>query len=122
MAQTHVERAQEMVRELLTTGQDVLAHVRKEDLADVVRHLKGSEERVPRVNSIVHWATVLDCIEYGLESDPQKVRASAQLLLGKLEEERQETIVKHLKRVLEGRKGKLISPAGEKTKGADDEY
>ena len=76
MAQTQVERAQEMVRELLTTGQDVLAHVSKEDLADLVRHLKGS----------------------------------------------QETIIKHLKRVLEGRKGKLISPEEEKTKGADDEH
>ena len=53
-----------------------------------------------------HWATIIDIIEAGLESKPDKVRAYTELLLEKLEDDsEEEPFVRHTRRALAGEKG-----------------
>ena len=53
-------------------------------------------------NTIRHWATVIDIVQYGLEGNPQKVRDYAEVLLQLLEKDGQDIIVKSLRRELSG--------------------
>ncbi len=61
--------------------------------------------------AVLPWATVLDCIECGIEGNREKARAYAELLLERLRGGGNESIARGLQRILEGRKGNIISPA-----------
>jgi hypothetical protein len=70
-----------------------------------------------RPEAIESWATVLDCIEAGLEGQPEKCRSYAELLLERLEEAGEQTVTRHLRRVLAGEKGAQLFPTGAELEG-----
>jgi co-chaperonin GroES (HSP10) len=114
---THVDEANQHINALLSTSKEALAMISPEKRARLKNALDGSEHLVPKREAHSrYWTTMLDIVQYGLESNPEKVRAYAELLLEKLEEDEQETVVGHLKRVLSGDKGQMIHIAEQEAK------
>jgi bacterioferritin (cytochrome b1) len=64
----------------------------------------------PKVK-LTHGATVLSIIEHSLTGDTTKARAYAELLLEKLEENDDDMTAWHLKKILDGNTGSIISIA-----------
>lgn len=74
---------------------------------EVMGHTTAFQELRPHM---LAWATVLDCIEAGIEGQPGKCRAYAELLLERLDEAGEQTVAQHLRRVLAGEKGARLFP------------